>query len=169
MDKKNKSTKITREELMDVLRYDENTGEFFRTKRIGRSTKIGDKAGGIDGTGYITISVLGKPYRAHTLAWLYMYGEWPKYIDHKDLDKTNNRISNLREATQVQNSANQKIRKNNTSGYKGVFFDKRSKKWYSQLQYNWKSIYIGSFDSPKEAAEAYAKTASELFGEFFRI
>jgi hypothetical protein len=76
---------------------------------------------------------------------------------------------NLRVCTQSQNSCNQKRRKDNTSGYKGVYFHKAVQKWCSCIQYKHKEFTLGYFDTPEEGAEAYNKKALELHGEFARI
>lgn len=88
-------------------------------------------------------------------------------VDHKDGDTLNNRRGNLRICKQIQNSYNTKIRKDNTSGFKGVF--KRGSKWRAMLRYNNKLINLGTFPIPKQAAQAYDEKARELFGEFGRF
>ena len=89
--------------------------------------------------------------------------EW-KYIDHINHDKTDNRRSNLREVSNQQNQMNQKIKNNNTSGFKGV--SKQGKKFKSMIMIDGKRKFIGYFNTPIEAAIAYDKEAEEHFGEF---
>ena len=108
-----------------------------------------------------------RPYLAHRLAWLYVMGEFPKNdIDHVDTNGCNNKISNLRLATKSQNGANSKLPKNNTSGYKGVTWAKRNKKWMAQIMVDRKHVCLGFFHDPKLAYEAYKKASREYFGEF---
>lgn len=85
-------------------------------------------------------------------------------IDHKDLNPFNNQKDNLRYATQSQNSQNKK-QTNNTSGYKGVSFKKRSGKWQAQIMKDQVAYHLGYFITAEGAACAYDKKAKELFGE----
>lgn len=93
----------------------------------------------------------------------------PKGFDgeHKNGDSLDNRRENLRNATRGQNIANAKLNKRNTSGYKGVSFDKAKKKWKSKIVFNGKSISLGLFHSPQDAALAYKKAAQHYFGIYF--
>ena len=90
-------------------------------------------------------------------------------VDHVNGNALDNRKSNLRIATHRQNMANQKTRTNNRSGYKGVSFHRKNKKWVSQISTGSEHFYLGVFDTPLEAAIAYDKRASELFGKFARL
>jgi len=87
-------------------------------------------------------------------------------VDHKNHDTLDNRRVNLRLATRTQNAANKKIPSNNTSGFKGVSWHKRNKKFRASVMLSYKEIHLGYFDDPKEGAKAYNKKAKELFGEF---
>lgn len=89
--------------------------------------------------------------------------------DHINLDKLDNRRGNLRLATRTQNKANSPKYSNNKSGYKGVSWSNSNKKWHAQIRNNNKVINLGFFDDPKDAYEAYCKTAEQLFGEFSRF
>lgn len=89
-----------------------------------------------------------------------------EYVDHIDGDPLNNRRSNLRVCTLAQNSHNAKRRKDNTSGYKGVYFDKSKKKWRAHIKLNNKRKMLGMFKTAEEAYERYCAAAKELFGEF---
>jgi hypothetical protein len=133
------------------------------------SVKPGDVAGHLTAQGYWRISVDGRRYLAHRLAWLYVHGEWPAaQIDHVDLDKSNNRFANLREATNAQNKANTRARKDNTSGFKGASWDKRSGRWRARICVVGKDSHLGFFDSAETAHAAYCQAANEAFGEFAR-
>ena len=110
-------------------------------------------------------------YGAHVLIWVWMTGEWPSVeIDHENLKRADNRWSNLREATHSQNMANGRKYRNNTSGYKGVFWENRKspKKWRAMIDINGKHKHLGYHSSKEEASAAYNKAADELFGEFAR-
>lgn len=118
--------------------------------------------------GYLTITIDKRAYLAHRLAWLYMTGEWPSdYIDHIDGVPAHNAWDNLREATQTQQNANTRLRKNNTSGYRGVKWHKGCQKWNANIQVNGKSRYLGLFDSKEDAYAAYAVAAKAAFGDYF--
>lgn len=88
------------------------------------------------------------------------------FIDHISRNKLDNRIQNLRHVTHQQNTHNSGINKNNSTGYKGVYFDKSRKKYASEIMCSRKKYYLGRFDTAIEAAKAYNQKAIELFGEY---
>ena len=100
---------LTAERLREALSYNPETGLFTRRIRCGRIAP-GEIAGTIALNGYITISLDGRRYYAHRLAWLYVHGEWPQKLYHTNRDRADNRIANLRESTHAHNSANAKNR-----------------------------------------------------------
>jgi hypothetical protein len=158
-------------ELNDLLDYDPDTG-IFTWKKYRRGTAgAGSIAGSLQNKGYIHIGVNGKPRLAHRLAYKMYYGSDPVgMLDHIDMDRSNNRISNLRDATNAQNMINTRVQKNNTSGFKGVCAnpDSRKNPWVACIKINHKNIYLGSYKTKEEAASAYEKAAKEYFGEFAR-
>ena len=87
-------------------------------------------------------------------------------VDHIDNNRLNNNVENLRYATIQQNNMNKKLSIKNTSGFKGVHFDKKSNKWKSQIQINGTKQHLGYFDKIEDAIKARVKKAEELFGEF---
>lgn len=89
--------------------------------------------------------------------------------DHINGNGLDNRRSNLRICANFQNQMNRKIGKNNTSGFKGVYWDKKNNEWYSSIMFNYKSYYLGRFNERIEAAKAYNQKAIELFGGFARL
>jgi hypothetical protein len=89
--------------------------------------------------------------------------------DHINRNKLDNRRSNLRVCTGSQNNANMAVRKNNTSGKKGVYWHKKAHKWLAQIWYNKNIVYLGIYDSIDDAYHAYCKKAEELYGEFANI
>jgi HNH endonuclease len=158
---------LSQDRLKSLLSYDPDTGIFrWAVKRANK--EIGDETGCPAKSGYLQIGLDYKLYYAHRLAWLYVYGEWPKsqHLDHVNGDRSDNRVSNLREASASLNGANSKLRINNTSGVKGV--SKRKNKFVAQVTVSRKLIYIGEFDTSGEAAAAYANVARKYFGEFAR-
>jgi hypothetical protein len=94
--------------------------------------------------------------------------EADEVADHKDTNSLNNRRSNLRPATNTQNTQNQRKRSNCSSEYKGVTWSKASKKWQAAIKHQGKNYYLGMFDDPLEAHKRYIEKATELFGEYAR-
>lgn len=90
-------------------------------------------------------------------------------IDHKDNNKLNNMLLNLRVCSHIQNSQNKKLQKNNTLGSKGIFWHKRDKKWYARIGVNGITIHLGGFLIKEDAARAYNTAAIKYFGEFAKL
>jgi len=152
-----KENKLTQKRLKELLEYNPETG-IFVWKVTNSNVKIGSKAGSKNSDGYIYISVDGKSYRLHRLAWLFVYGYFPKGdLDHKDQIRDNNRIKNLREATQSQNTINSKIRSDNTSGIKGVHYCKDNQKWQVSINALGKRVYLGYYENKLEAVKCRFK------------
>ena len=136
---------LTYEELHRQLFYDPLTGILIW--KISNKNRV--KKGNIAGTkhnGYIEIGIKGKVYKAHRLAWVMYYGYWPENdIDHKDKIKHHNCIRNLRETSRQCNMRNMGNRKDNTSGVKGIHWDKLNKKWKTQISINRKRKTLGYY------------------------
>lgn len=118
--------------------------------------------------GHRVIIINQNRYKAHRLAWLYVYGSWPPFeIDHINGLPDDNRIFNLRliEA-RWQQRANQKIRKDNRSGFKGVRL--KGKKYTARCKKHGIVTEIQGFSTPEEAHAAYIKMALKTFGDFAR-
>lgn len=161
-----RATDLTVDILKTVVLYDLKTGTFTRLKSFYKR-HIGQRADKLSGNGYRVIRILGRVYPAHRVAWMYVYGRWPSdLIDHINGNPVDNRISNLRECTSTQNQANARPRKDNASGYKGVFFCKISKKWIAYLDCNGSRINLGRFKEKSTAIEARAQAEIAHFGEF---
>ena len=159
---------LTQSELKSKLHYNSKTGIFTWINCKSPRVKTGDKVGYLTPQGYISILIFGKKYQAHRLAWLYMYGRFPKDgIDHKDQNPSNNRILNLRSADQLTNGKNCKLGKSNTSGIIGVCWDKAREKWVARIKVEHKSIHLGRFLNKKDAREA-RKEADIKYGFSFR-
>jgi len=109
----------------------------------------------------------GCVYGAHRLAWFHETGEWPAaQIDHRNLNRDDNRFSNLRAATNAQNQANCRMRPNNMRGLKGV--SRNKKKWRARVKIGGKDINLGQVDCPAVAHFMYVIAADKLFGEYAR-
>ena len=157
------ANELTAEYLRSVLHYDPATGIF--TWKVGTSprVKVGNLAGCPDGDGYLQITVLSRIYRAHRLACLYTYGEWPTgQIDHINRNRSDNRICNLREVSNKQNGQNASKRSDNTSGHPGVCWNKRASKWLARIMHNRKNINLGYFENLEDAVAA-RKAAEKLY------
>lgn len=174
--------------LRKLLRYDPETGrlywlprgpEWFSTTGRGGSRGqsarwngrfAGKEAGSIMGDGYVSLRLpkLGggstKCVLAHRLIWIMQTGNAPlAEIDHKNHIRADNRFSNLREATSLENCRNQKLMSHNTSGICGVYWDRRLEKWGAQIIVSKRRIFLGFFSSKARAARA-RKDADRLYG-----
>lgn len=161
---------ITLERLRELLHYDPVTGIFtWRVKRRN-GAKPGDVAGYRTSKGYIRICLDGiKAYGAHSLAMFYVDGEWPKDLpDHINGDGSDNRIDNLRPATQAQNNSNRGIPAHNSSGAKGVRWHKGRQRWRAQIGVNGKEKTIGEYRQFCAAIKARRIAEIEHFGQFSR-
>lgn len=136
-------------------------------KKASKGTKKDAKAGW-KSKSCIQIELNQKNYKAHRLIFLLHYGYLPAIIDHIDGDPHNNKIENLREATQAQNLMNTKLRSNNTSGYKGVSYIQKTKKWCAQADFDRKHYYLGVFDRKEDAINAATEFRKQHFKDFYR-
>lgn len=153
--------------IKDYLAYDPETGVFTWLKNEWHPRLKGKQAGTSNGKGYRQIFFRGASMSEHRLAWFYVYGAWPKQqIDHINQNGSDNRIANLREATQVQQRGNQGLSRVNTSGQRGVRRHRLGKKWLAQITINGKYKHLGSFPSKEEAARVYQAAAKAHWGEF---
>jgi hypothetical protein len=162
---------LTQELVKELFDYIPETGDLVWKKLEHQSSnfkkaKIGGKAGSKRNDGYVRIGIGSKCYFAHRVVFLYHNGHLPKYIDHKNQIKSDNRIENLRAATVSLNTANMTKTKRNTTGFKGAYKHTGSKGWYSQIRVNNRNVHLGCFFDLIEAAKAYDKAALEYFGEF---
>lgn len=157
---------LVAERLRAIVGYDPNTGifTFLSGRRMGKSTR------GYKSERRYKISIEGREYMAHRIAWLHSRGVWPELdIDHINGDPFDNRLSNLRPATNHQNLANMAKPITNKSGYKGVSWHQEGKKWQASIRHEGKSVYLGLHSTLEEAHEAYCSAATRLKGEFARF
>ena len=154
----------------DTLNYNPDTGGLLKFQKIRNNFK---EAGTLSSRGYKTVGITfegkTKILLAHRIIWFITNGEIPETIDHINGIKDDNRILNLRNCTQQQNRLNQGDYSSNTSGYKGVVWNKSRNKWQAQIRFKEEHFYLGQFDCPKEASEAYEAKAKELHGEFYHV
>ncbi len=151
---------IIAERVRELLKYDPETGIFTRKIRTAQRHKIGDRADFLvtsgNSEGYCRVSFDSKRYLAHRVVWLYVHGSWPELdIDHINGIKSDNRLANLREVDRSTNLQNMRhARKDNKTGFLGVYLHTQGR-YVARIQKNGKCSYIGIFDCPKEAHEAY--------------
>jgi len=161
-----KNDTITHARLCEVLHYDPETGIF--TWRVSRGrAKAGNPAGRVNqSTGYIEIGLDDALIGAHILAWFYMHGEWPpSLIDHENRIRSDNRFLNLRPCTYSQNRKNAKPNANNTSGHKGIIYDKRRNEWRACLKINGR-VHHKNFKLKEDAIEYRRHLDAVAFGDF---
>jgi hypothetical protein len=159
---------LTAEFVAGILHYNRETGEFTWISGRG-SAKAGSVAGSPDSDGYIAIGIAGARYLAHRLAWLVEYGSWPDgCVDHIDCIKTNNAVRNLRLADQSQNRCNVRRQRVNSTGFKGVHYNKHAKRFRAIAKARGESRFLGYFDRPEDAHAAYCAAIEEMHGEYAR-
>lgn len=138
------------------------TWKSFKNPNHQGKAKLGEQVGGNDGHGYKMCMLLGHKFKVHQIVWLLNHNQLPDMpIDHKDRNKENNKIENLRLASDQQNIFNQS---SNAKEFSGV--TKVKNRYVARLQINGKKIFLGSFTDKKEAASAYKKASKELRGDF---
>jgi len=154
---------VTAEFLREILSYDPESGIFHWKKTLSHRNKAGNIAGTITDRGYVVITIKRSRLMAHRLAWLYFYGSYPDgVIDHIDGEKANNAIANLRDISQVINTRNNCLSKNNTSGYPGVYLNKKTGKWAVQIWHGMKRKCLGSYELKEHAIQVRKQAEAEL-------
>lgn len=153
----NKNSMLSASELYQLLSYDAGTGVFVRRVTTSQNAKEGDVAGYISPIGYRVISLKSRQFYGHRLAWLYHYGEFPSgQIDHKDGDRANNAIANLRDVAECVNRQNlRRPPQHNLLGVLGVSVSTSRKRYQAKIQLDGVKHHLGTFDTIDEAANAY--------------
>ena len=156
---------LTQSDLKEKIHYNPETGNFTWRIKINGNTNVGSTAGSTSNSNkYRQIRINGVYYGAHRLAWLYVYGNYPKgQIDHINGVRLDNRIANLRDVSQFENQKNTCLRKNNRTGITGVSWHIKKLKWCANIQGDKKQISIGGFDDFFEACCA-RKSAEIKYG-----
>lgn len=129
----------------------------------------GSSAGTMDKKGYLVVTLNRRQYLVHRIIYAMHRGHLPKMIDHIDCNPLNNKIENLRAATNSQNKCNTLLSVSNKSGVKGVCWDKSINKWKAGIKTNGKQIHLGYFLDLNDAGKAYAEAATKIHGEFARF
>lgn len=156
---------LTQERLREVLSYDEVTGIFTWVNPYHKARKTAE-AGGVDSSGYRQIRVDGRLYLAHRLAWLFVFGEWPTgELDHRNRVKLDNSIANLRLVSRYANMQNIETPNQKKGELPGAYpriGRSGAAKWQASIGARGKQHYLGRFDSPEAAHEAYAAAKKTL-------
>ena len=154
---------LTQSRLKELLQLSDE--HFFIWKKSNsNAAKIGNIAGTVTGHGYRVIKLDGNRYYAHRLSWLWHYGEFPKgQIDHINHNRLDNRIDNLRAVSNQDNHRNETLSTNNSSGFTGVCFATREKRFRAHIKVDFKQIHLGHFKELSDAVLARIK-AEEKYG-----
>lgn len=164
MNEANKRPDLTADRLRELVSYDPQNGVFrWVAPPKHKGPAVGKVAGSDHGGGYRKIKIDGRQHLAHRLAWLYVHGEWPRgLLDHVNGDRGDNRIVNLREATEAQNGQNRRrSQSNNAARLLGVA-PTRSGRWKAQIHVAGKQTHLGTFATPEQAHEAYLSAKVRL-------
>lgn len=159
---------LTHAELLERVSYDPETG-IFTNRKTGRvlGTRHQSRSRA-NAPVYLRIRIGNTRVLAHVLAYFYMTGKWaPEQVDHRDNDGLNNRWENLRACTNAENQSNRPATICNTTGVKGVAWNRRDKCYYVTIQHQGRRFHLGCFKTIEEARAAYEAKAREVQGEFF--
>jgi len=185
----NKSDPFDIQKIAAFIHLDKQTGDLFWIKRKASDFKCDPKSvtkvmnqwntrydgkpalSGIDKTdGYKKGSFLGKRLKAHRVVFALAHGRWPDgQVDHINGDKADNRIENLREASNAENQWNKGPCPFNKSGIKGVSCRESTGTWQAEIHVNKKRFYLGCFSTAEQAHEAYRKASKKYHKEFSRM
>lgn len=161
-----KTNPLTKEMANKLFTYKDGD-LFWKTKTSPCSrVNVGQKAGTINSRGYMQVGVGRKLQMNHRIIFLMHHGYLPKIVDHIDGNKVNNKIENLRAATDFENKWNLPRRRTNTSGVKGVTWHKAAKKWWARCNAKNKIFSIGYFDKIEDAKIAIDLFRKEKHGDF---
>jgi hypothetical protein len=160
-------TELTAEQARELLDYDPSTGGLVWRKSPCNSIPAGSRAGSPNNHGYLLVSVMRRTYHVHRLIWLLSHGVWPEgQVDHKNGNRLDNRLCNLRVASRNQNCANSKLRKDSFSGVKGVLWSKAESRWIARLDYKGRRVLRRRFTTKEEAEACVREARLRFHGEF---
>lgn len=156
-------SKISAAHARNLFYYNKKTGELLWKSTRAPRAQAGAVAGSPNGKGYIKVQIDGVLYFAHRLVWLIHHGCWPeRQIDHINGCRADNRVENLRAATNAENQQNKAVHKSSTSRFLGVSRVTRLGMWQAQIMLNRTARHLGYFTTEDEAAAAYAAAKAEM-------
>ena len=169
-------------DLQQILRYEPDAGRlywlnrpysFFPLERAANAWNAkyaySEAFTAYAKNGYLVGNIFYRRYYAHRVIWALVHGKWPdRDIDHINGDRADNRLCNLREATNAENAYNMKTPAHNTSGYKGVGWHVATQRWRAQITVDGAYKHLGMFDTAEEAHAAYVTAAEKNYGKFAR-
>jgi len=155
---------LTQELCHSLFRYD--NGKLVRKVTTSWAAKAGTEAGCVDGKGYLRVTIFKRGYLIHRVVWFMHHGTWPDMLDHINGDKLDNRIENLRPCNSSQNQQNVEGWASNTSGVKGVDYQKQRKKYRARISVGRSRVTLGRFDTLEEAAKVVQEARTKYHGEF---
>lgn len=167
-----KTMQLTAQRARSLFRYDAATGDLKWTIRKSGKIPADLTAGYLDEEGYRVVRVDGVNYRAHRVIWLIVFGKWPKaMLDHKNGDRSDNRLKNLREASNSQNQMNKVPKRGSQSGFKGVVVIRKpyGLRYRPQIYESGKLRTFGLYRSAEEAHAVYQREAAARFRDFARF
>jgi hypothetical protein len=152
------------EVLLELFSYDPETGD-IKNKKTNHTYKPHTS-----GSNYVTVCINKTPYAAHRVIWKMVNGQMPTdmTIDHIDLDKSNNRLSNLRIANRYQQGYNRAPYTNTVTGFRGVTYDKDRREYKARIRVEKKRLILGWFKNVEDARQAYIEASKKYHGEFGR-
>jgi hypothetical protein len=155
---------ITQDYVNQLFEY--RDGELYWKVKSSKKILIGEKSGAKRKDGYCLTGINGKGYLNHRLIFLMHHGYLPECLDHIDGNRLNNKIKNLRPATMTQNAYNSKLKKDNSSGVKGVSWHKQANKWQVRVRINGKRKNFGVFDNLELADLVAQEIRNKYHGAF---
>lgn len=156
---------LNKQEIADCFEYRDGTLYWKKVAHPNKQYLVGKEVGSIHKTGYRHVTWMGKVWKVHRLIFMLVHGYLPKEIDHINGDRSDNRIENLREVSRSENQYNKSAQRNR-SGYRGVSWHEKTKKWAVRVMKEGKSQSFGYFDDLEFAGFVAQEARRKLYGEF---
>jgi len=158
---------ITKEILHQYFEYKD--GVLYWKLSVSNNVKASYKAGCTNNNGYTIIKLFKKYIYAHRAIFMMFNDYVPNIVDHIDGNARNNRIENLRDTSKAQNAWNSKLHKNNSSGIRGVSWNKQTGKWKAEIRANGQCYFLGRFSTLESAKKAIDLARNKYHGKYARI
>lgn len=160
---------ITQELIAQCFEYRDGLLYWKGVTHPNKTRWVNKPAGSIHKTGYRHITWMGKVHKAHRLIFMLHHGYLPPEVDHINGDRQDNRIENLRAANRSENQCNRGALANNTSGYPGVSWHKKSKAWCVRVMKNGKTVIQQYFKDLELAGLVATEARSKYHGAYVKI